>query len=312
MTSITRRLAEAALLATLCSPAAALELTLPGGARLMAERVSDPGSYAVPTGPWQDETGIPVVRSEGRVLRQAWRIPSPDLTTLQVLAPLRAQLEAEGFEIVFDCASARCGGFDFRFGTEVIPAPEMYVDLTAFRFLSARGPGDAHVTLLVSRSTAASYVQVIQSGGSAQTPAQPDAPAPAEAPPVAVVSAEDTPALEAEGHMILSDLRFESGSTALDGGAVASLDAIAAYLAETPDRRVLFVGHTDATGSLEANIAVSRKRAAAAANYLRAKGVDEARIGSEGVGYLAPVASNLTEAGRERNRRVEAILLPKD
>lgn len=310
MTNITRRLAEAALLAMLCSPAAALELTLPGGARLMGERISDPGSYAVPTGPWQDETGIPVIRSEGRILRQAWRIPSPDLTTLQVLAPLREQLEAEGYEIVFDCASARCGGFDFRFGTEVIPAPEMYVDLTAFRFLSAQGPGGDHVTLLVSRSNAASYVQVIQSGGGEQT----EAPTPTENPPPAAVQVADVAnfELEAKGHMILRDLRFESGSASLGDDAVASLDAIAAYLAETPDRRVLFVGHTDATGSLEANIAVSRARADAAMDYVRGKGVAAAQLGSEGAGYLAPVASNLTEVGREENRRVEAILLPTE
>ncbi|WP_370074014.1 MULTISPECIES: OmpA family protein [Salipiger] len=310
MTTITRRLAEAALLAMLCSPAAALELALPGGARLMGERISDPGSYAVPTGPWQDETGIPVIRSEGRILRQAWRIPSPDLTTLQVLAPLREQLEAKGYEIVFDCASARCGGFDFRFGTEVIPAPEMYVDLTAFRFLSARGPGGDHVTLLVSRSNAASYVQVIQSGGGGQT----DAPTPPENPPPAAVQVADVAdfELEAKGHMILRDLRFESGSASLGDDAVASLDAIAAYLAKTPDRRVLFVGHTDATGSLEANIAVSRARADAAMDYVRGKGVAAAQLGSEGAGYLAPVASNLTEVGREENRRVEAILLPTE
>lgn len=311
MTSITRRLAEAALLATLCSPAAALELALPGGARLMAERVSDPGSYAVPTGPWQDETGIPVVRSEGRILRQAWRIPSPDLTTLQVLAPLREQLQAEGYEILFDCASARCGGFDFRFGTEVVPAPEMYVDLTAFRFLSARGPEGDHVSLLVSRSNAASYVQVIRSGGGTETA---PAAAPEDSPSVAVVTTGSGSGfeLEANGHMILHDLSFESGSSSLGEGAVASLDAIAAYLAETPTRRVLFVGHTDATGSLEANIAVSRKRADAAMAYVRGKGVSDGQLGSEGAGYLAPVASNLTEAGREENRRVEAILLPNE
>jgi len=309
MTTITRRLAEAALLAMLCSPAAALELALPDGARLMAERVSDPGSYAVPTGPWQDETGIPVIRSEGRVTRQAWRIPSPDLTTLQVLAPLRTQLESQNYEILFDCAAARCGGFDFRFGTEVIPAPEMYVDLTAFRFLSARGPEGDHVTLLVSRSNAASYAQVIQSGAGAQT----DAPStPENAPAPVQVSEAAEFELEAKGHMILRDLRFESGSSSLGGGAVASLDAIAAYLSETPDRRVLFVGHTDATGSLEANVAVSRERANAALDYLRDKGVAAAQLGSEGAGYLAPVASNLTEAGRQQNRRVEAILLPTE
>ena len=317
MTNITRRLAEAALLAMLCSPAAALELTLPGGARLMGERISDPGSYAVPTGPWQDETGIPVIRSEGRILRQAWRIPSPDLTTLQVLAPLREQLEAEGYEIVFDCASARCGGFDFRFGTEVIPAPEMYVDLTAFRFLSARGPGDRYVTLLVSRSNAAGYVQVIQTSPTTAAEGAPDGETPAETPapqqtPEAIPGGEIAARLEREGHVVLRDLSFESGSASLGETTVASLEDLATFLTADPSRRVLLVGHTDAVGSLAANTELSRKRAAAAENYLRARGIPAGQLGAQGAGYLSPVASNLTPEGREENRRIEAILLPSE
>jgi len=126
MQSITRRLARifpGALLALglAAGGAAALELSLPGGARLNAEAVADPGSYALPVGPWA-EGAVPVIRAEGTVTRQGWRVPGQSLTTLQILAPLRAQLEAEGFEIAFECEAQGCGGFDFRFSTEVLPA----------------------------------------------------------------------------------------------------------------------------------------------------------------------------------------------
>jgi outer membrane protein OmpA-like peptidoglycan-associated protein len=72
---------------------------------------------------------------------------------------------------------------------------------------------------------------------------------------------------------------------------------------------VAIVGHTDASGGLEANIALSRKRAQAVRNVLiEAFGVPAAQIQAEGVGYLSPRASNLTEAGRTQNRRVEVML----
>ncbi|WP_417720262.1 OmpA family protein [Salipiger sp.] len=307
MTTTIRRRASAALCLMLAGPAAALDLALPAGARLMIERVTDPGSYAVPTGAWTEGGGIPALRAEGRIARQAWRIDASDLTTLQILAPLRSQLEAAGYTVLFDCASARCGGFDFRFGTEVLQAPEMYVDLTAYRFLSARGPEGDYLSLLVSRSAAAGYVQVIRAGVAEAAPVSVSD----DAPPVVSAAAGDVAAqLDAEGHVVLRDLSFATGSSDLGEGAVASLDALAEYLRANPTRRIVFVGHTDAVGSLQANVALSRKRASAALRYLRDRqGIPADRIGADGVGYLSPVTTNLTQEGRETNRRVEAVLI---
>lgn len=70
------------------------------------------------------------------------------------------------------------------------------------------------------------------------------------------------------------------------------------------------VGHTDDTGDLQANIAVSTRRAEAVRTRLiDAHGVAPDRIEAKGVGYLAPMASNATAQGRSLNRRVEAVLL---
>ncbi|WP_223865940.1 OmpA family protein [Salipiger aestuarii] len=300
MTAIIRRLAKALMIAGLSGgPAAALDLALPSGARLMRETLTDAGSYAVPLGPWT-ETGIPTRMVEGRISRRSWRIESSDLTTLQILAPVRDGLIAQGYEILFECRTRSCGGFDFRFGTDVIAAPEMYVDLTAFRFLSARGPGGDVVSLLASRSGAAGYLQAIQAGPVDAVLAAPPAPGALSG----VVMQ-----IETAGHVVLPDLDFDSGAAEL-GGAVASLDALAGWLTGDAARRILLVGHTDAVGSLAANTALSKRRAGAAVTYLRDKGVAAAQLSAEGAGYLAPRASNLTPEGREQNRRVEAVLLP--
>ena len=61
---------------------------------------------------------MPNLTLEGAIARRVWRLDSPGLTPLQVLAPLRTQLEAQGYEIVFECAARTCGGFDFRFVRE--------------------------------------------------------------------------------------------------------------------------------------------------------------------------------------------------
>lgn len=302
------------ILCCLAGPLAAVDLPLPPGAEETASIREDGAGYALPVGPWQRETGLPVEMVEGNVLRRAWRLPGSTASASELLAPLRAALIADGYEPLLDCDATSCGGFDFRFATEVVPAPEMYVDLTDYRFFSARHPIEGAVSVLASRSAAAGFVQVIEIGaGVARAPAQNVveprmAPTPARPP-----SGDDLiGALERQGYVVLTDLNFPSGTSELEAGAIASLDALTRYLAATPDRRILFVGHTDAVGSLEANRELSRRRADSAARYLRAAGVADDQIGAQGVGYLAPLASNLTETGRRQNRRVEAILLPRE
>ena len=312
MTTITRRLASAALALALAAPLAAraTDLSLPAGARPTLQSGPEPGSYSLPTGGWREEGGIPVTRGEGLKTRTAWRIDAPSATTLQILAPLRDQMEAAGYAAIFDCASAGCGGFDFRFETEVLPGPAMYVNLSDYRFVALRrgqGPGADLASLLVSRSAAAGFVQLIELKRSAPSAGTEAVPAPQAPPPPATGDLGQR--LEAAGHVVLRDLQFASGSDTLGEERIASLDRLAAYLASHPDRRLIFVGHTDATGSLEANIALSRRRAAAAVNYLVTRhGTPAGQLSADGVGYLSPLSTNLTEEGRSLNRRIEAVL----
>lgn len=304
-------------LAALTLPASAATLDLPAGAVRAAERLVPLGSYAVPVAPWTEAEGLDAVTVEGRVAREAWHLPGTR-TTLELLAPLREQLAAQGYETLFACETEACGGFDFRFETDVIPEPAMHVDLGDFRFLAARrGAGEAaeHLTLLVSRTSGTGYVQIVrvapaEPGGGAPgglvVSAPPEVPA---APPPAATPADLAAALEQDGRAILADLTFESGSSRLVGDDFPSLEALADYLRAHPGRRVTLVGHTDAAGSLEANIALSRSRARAAMERLIADhGIAAGQVEADGVGYLMPLAPNLTEAGRAANRRVEAVL----
>ena len=299
--------------AALADPVAALTLDLP--ARVIGEETRNevPGSYALPIGPY-DGTTVPAQQVEGALEQRAYRLEAPGVTTLALLDPLREQVRAAGYEILFECEARACGGFDFRFNTEILPEPDMHVDLGDFRFLSAR-KGDEAVSILVSRSAGAGHVQITR-----VTPA-PMVAKPVETevdlnepvvPPVSEAPSAPSAiglALEKVGAAVLDDLVFASGAATLSNGDYPSLAAVAAWLEANPDGTIALVGHTDASGTLAANVALSERRAEAVAEVLvQTYGIDPARVAAEGVGFLAPRATNQTEEGRQKNRRVEVIV----
>jgi len=307
-----RRLAIiTSMLALGAAPGWGMELTFPAPAEIMAEQTDDYTSYALPISPWENGE-VPSIWAEGALDRQAWRVEGGRLNTMQLLAPLRKQLVEAGFDILFECKTRDCGGFDFRFGTEVLPEPEMHVDLGDFRFLSAQRMGadsPEYISLMISRSREAGYVQLTMIGDPAES-----VTAPVKSTKLAAESTQEAALdflqeLELTGAAVLGDLEFPTGSSKLAEGDYTTLASLADYLLENPERQVLLVGHTDFEGSLSGNVALSRKRAEAVRRALTGEyGVPKSQVQAEGVGFLSPRASNLTETGRTQNRRVEVIL----
>jgi outer membrane protein OmpA-like peptidoglycan-associated protein len=115
--------------------------------------------------------------------------------------------------------------------------------------------------------------------------------------------------LRDQGTVALDDLVFASGKAVLAEGEYASLAALADWLRANPTLTVTLVGHTDASGSLAGNIALSKQRAAAVrAVLIQTYTLPAAQIDAQGAGYLAPRDTNQTPEGRQRNRRVEVML----
>jgi outer membrane protein OmpA-like peptidoglycan-associated protein len=233
-----------------------------------------------------------------------------------MLDPLTAQLEDQGYQTLFACESRGCGGFDFRFGIDLIPTPDMFVDLGDFRYLAARKAatdGPEYVTLLVSRTSVTGFVHIVTIGNGPSDVQVTPSTKTMDTPLLADIDTSLVQQLEQNGHVILSDLAFETGSSTLGPQTFSSLTRLASYLNERRDRQVALVGHTDAQGSLAGNIALSKRRAAAVRTRLIERyDVEPTQMEAEGVGYLAPVASNLTAEGRDANRRVEVILRSTD
>jgi OOP family OmpA-OmpF porin len=292
------------LFCLLAGPGWAQGLGLAGGV-LAAEETSPGDSVRLPRAPWAAGLAVPEVT--GAIRRRAFRIDDPAPTTLQLMAPSLAILDAAGYRQVFACADAACGGFDFRFQLDLLPAPEMFVDLGDYRYVLMENPDEAThtVALVASASTTAGFLHVTEvSSATAIAPVEPPAPAA----PVSTSGLAER--LVSDGHVVLDGLQFATGSSQLGDGPLEALNALADWLKATPGARIVLVGHTDAVGSLEANAALSQRRAASVLARLRdGLGVDARQLAARGAGALSPLQTNLTEDGRATNRRVEAVLL---
>jgi OmpA-OmpF porin, OOP family len=96
-----------------------------------------------------------------------------------------------------------------------------------------------------------------------------------------------------------ADIKPESGPT---------LEQIAKLLRDASALKLLLVGHTDNVGTFAFNLGLSQRRAAAVVDALVAKyGIDKNRLMPVGVSFASPVASNKTQEGRAKNRRVELV-----
>jgi outer membrane protein OmpA-like peptidoglycan-associated protein len=108
--------------------------------------------------------------------------------------------------------------------------------------------------------------------------------------------------------LTLDDVLFDTGKAQLKSGAQRSLDQIAAFLSENPERRVQVEGFTDSQGPDDFNRELSQSRADAVARAIIQRGIDAQRVRALGYGEEFPVASNTNAGSRQLNRRVEIVV----
>lgn len=110
------------------------------------------------------------------------------------------------------------------------------------------------------------------------------------------------------GRVVLDGIVFDFDKATLKPESDAALSAIAEYLNANPDKLFYVVGHTDYVGSFDYNRDLSLARASAVVEALQSRfGIPRERLTPNGIGPLSPVFSNTSDAGRERNRRVELV-----
>lgn len=119
--------------------------------------------------------------------------------------------------------------------------------------------------------------------------------------------------VEGDRITVTEKIFFETGSDVIQTQSHDLLAEIATLLVSEPRvRSVEIQGHTDAEGSDEMNLDLSRRRAEAVRSFLMRQGVEGGRLSARGFGEQVPIADNETEVGRARNRRVEFRILEMD
>jgi len=114
--------------------------------------------------------------------------------------------------------------------------------------------------------------------------------------------------LELEGKISIHSIYFDTGKSIIKSESEPAIKQIAEFLKLNPSINCWVVGHTDSQGSFEINSKLSLDRAKAVKQELESKyGIPQERLFAEGVGPLAPLASNNTIEGRSLNRRVELV-----
>lgn len=122
-----------------------------------------------------------------------------------------------------------------------------------------------------------------------------------------VKSEEMASQIALNGRIALYGILFDFDKATLRPDSEPTLAEIARLLKEKTDLNILVVGHTDASGGFEYNCGLSQKRAESVVENLAAKGISKSRLFPVGVAFASPVATNTTEDGKAKNRRVELV-----
>ena len=235
---------------------------------------------------------------EGKITRIVYRVP-PGSASLEVFRNFEARIGEAGYETVFSGGPAEIRPYEFKYKhpVEILDKISMSDEI---RYLAAKkmvGAAEVYLSVLVSP----------HSGGDGLR--------------VRLIAAE-TKAMEMQmldakkmqldisdnGKVALYGIHFDHDKATIKPESKSTLNEIAKLLGAVPSLRLIVVGHTDNAGSFDYNMDLSRRRAEAVMDSLVTDyGIAQNRLHSEGVGYLAPTASNDTEEGRVLNRRVELV-----
>jgi len=118
--------------------------------------------------------------------------------------------------------------------------------------------------------------------------------------------------IEAGTTVQIENIYFEFASSKLNPKSFIELDKLVQILKDYPEINIEIAGHTDDVGRDAYNLDLSSKRALSVKNYLIEKGISGERLSSVGYGESSPIVKNDSDENRDKNRRVEFVILAKD
>lgn len=255
-----------------------------------------------------------LLRLEGKYTRLAYNY-APQRSSLEVMRNYQAALEKAGLKPLFACARDECGkGFgdyllENRLGNNYINGSEFW---SPFNY----GRNDARYQL--SKGTLSNGVQVhvavyvvdpVQDKNGGVYVEVVEAKAMETGKVAATLNAgEMAKGIAAEGKVAIYGVYFDTDKADVKPESTASLGEMAKLLQKDAALKVHVVGHTDNQGTTARNLELSQKRAEAVIKALATEyKIDARRLSAKGIASYAPVASNDSDAGRGKNRRVELV-----
>lgn len=255
--------------------------------------------YTLPLGKMTgDNTLAKSQHLEGKLTRFKYESPA-GRAALEVFRNYEGALKRAGFATLFTCSQyAQCGGG--------------ILDSVPNGYYWCPGCGPRHLSAELSRPEGDVYVSLhVEEGDGGRGPGVSldiIEMKPMEAGLITVNAETLAGDISRTGHSAVYGIYFDTGKAAVKAESETVLKEIAKLLQLNPQLKLHIVGHTDSVGELAYNMDLSRRRAQAVVQVLTTKhGIAPARLRAEGIGPLAPVASNDAEEGRAKNRRVELV-----
>lgn len=303
------------------------------GASIVGQTVRAFDELTLPDGPARgeeyhdDKAFTSTITAQGRVTRTLYVSPE-NRSSLEVLGNYADALKAKGFEEVYSCAKEDCGP-SFKILKFAWDRPETHVisegsdqrRASLAKAMFDRVVDQRYILLKQGEPGAESYAAIfagVHRGGTFGNVS--DAlqsrvgvmveivEAKAREDKMVTLSAEEIGSdLAADGRVVLYGIFFDFDKATIKPESAPQIEEMVRFLDQNPDVKVYVVGHTDVKGALDYNIKLSDQRAAAVMKALAKAGISAKRMAAKGVGPLAPLASNRSEEGRAKNRRVELV-----
>lgn len=265
-------------------------------------------TFAVPLGP-ADKSEKKFKKEEqveGKVVKTLYQAPA-GATPLAISRSYQDALKQSGFEILYSCSPKQCNA-------EGRVAVTLGYSGTYLTQLGGRSPDDEGTYLFTARHPKNNVYVMVVAFNIWNDPSKVfytlnvAEVKPMQTEMVIVTAKELAEGIRKTGHASIYGIYFDTGKAVIKPESQPVISEIAKMLNEQPTLRLHVVGHTDNVGNLASNMTLSKQRAGAVVNALvREHNVAAGRLIANGVGPLAPVASNVTEEGRAKNRRVELV-----
>jgi OmpA-OmpF porin, OOP family len=265
---------------------------------------------------------------EGPFTRIVYLLP-PDRSPLEILRNYQQEITSKGGNILFECKTDDCGGADNAGsgGGGGIMSLSMYLypgnlvrdpafsnswcavmsGTTDQRYTAAELPSEnAHVSVLTYTVVDNLYCSAFN--GRTVAIVEIIEGKPREQNMVTVSAADMAQQIDNSGGVALYGIYFDFDKADVKPESTPTLNEIAKLLRTDLRLKLLVVGHTDNVGGFTSNMALSQRRAEAVVNELVGKyQIARSRLIPVGVSFASPIASNKTEAGRAKNRRVALV-----